>query len=140
MLPRGHRSRVQTYSGEAEGVNFDAESRDVLLLEFSSQMALDEGGLDQTGSACTPDAPPLCSVTHLSSTAVAHKHQLEGWGLCLCHVSDLECDCSGGLVDAKSLSLSMGDAKLEIRGQAVRGSVVEGLVVSMNSAKGWWRG
>lgn len=34
-----------TYGGEGERVNLDTESRDVLLLEFTSQMALDECGL-----------------------------------------------------------------------------------------------
>jgi hypothetical protein len=34
-----------TYGGEAEGVNLDTEGRNVLLLELSGQMALDEGSL-----------------------------------------------------------------------------------------------
>jgi hypothetical protein len=34
-----------TYGGEAERVNFDAESSNVLLLELACQMSLDEGSL-----------------------------------------------------------------------------------------------
>lgn len=34
-----------THGREAERVNFDTESRDVLLFEFTSQVTLDEGGL-----------------------------------------------------------------------------------------------
>jgi hypothetical protein len=34
-----------TYGGEAERVNLDSECRNVLLLELSGQMALDEGSL-----------------------------------------------------------------------------------------------
>jgi hypothetical protein len=34
-----------TYGGETKRVDLDTESRDVLLLELSGQMALDEGGL-----------------------------------------------------------------------------------------------
>jgi hypothetical protein len=36
---------VQTNRSEAKRVNFDTEGGDVLLLEFTGQMALDEGGL-----------------------------------------------------------------------------------------------
>ena len=39
------RSWVRAYRGEAEWVDFDTESGDVLLLELARQMALDEGGL-----------------------------------------------------------------------------------------------
>lgn len=42
------------YGGEAERVDFDSERSDVLLLEFSGQMALDEGGLDNGLSVCSP--------------------------------------------------------------------------------------
>lgn len=38
-------SETQTYGAETKRVNFDTEGRDVLLLELSCQMALDEGGL-----------------------------------------------------------------------------------------------
>ena len=38
-------SWVRAYRGEAEWVDFDTESGDVLLLELARQMALDEGGL-----------------------------------------------------------------------------------------------
>lgn len=38
----GNRS---TYGREAQRVNLDTEGRHVLLLEFTSQVALDEGGL-----------------------------------------------------------------------------------------------
>lgn len=34
-----------TYGAEAERVDLDTESGDVLLLEFTSQVTLDEGGL-----------------------------------------------------------------------------------------------
>ena len=40
--------RRGTYCGEAERVDFDTESRDVLLLKLASQMALHEGGLQNT--------------------------------------------------------------------------------------------
>lgn len=33
------------YGGESKRVDFDTESRDVLLLEFTRQVTLDEGGL-----------------------------------------------------------------------------------------------
>lgn len=33
------------YRGETKGVNFDTEGGDVLLLELSSQVALDKSGL-----------------------------------------------------------------------------------------------
>jgi len=36
-----------TYGGETERVNFDTERRDVLLLELSSQVTLDESGLGE---------------------------------------------------------------------------------------------
>jgi hypothetical protein len=35
----------KTYGGEAKRVNLDSERRNVLLLELSGQMALDEGSL-----------------------------------------------------------------------------------------------
>jgi hypothetical protein len=35
----------ETYGGEAKRVNLDTESGHVLLLELTSQVALDEGGL-----------------------------------------------------------------------------------------------
>jgi hypothetical protein len=42
-----------TYGGEAERVNLDTEGRNVLLLELSGQMALDEGRLlSATVSSC----------------------------------------------------------------------------------------
>jgi hypothetical protein len=44
--------------GESKRVDFDTESRNVLLFEFTSQVTLDEGGL--------------------SSTTVTDKHELEG--------------------------------------------------------------
>lgn len=37
--------KVDTYGSEAERVDLDTEGRNVLLLEFSGQMALDEGCL-----------------------------------------------------------------------------------------------
>lgn len=37
---------VETYGGEGERVDLDTESSDVLLLELSSQVTLDEGGLE----------------------------------------------------------------------------------------------
>jgi hypothetical protein len=40
-----------TYGGEAERVDFDTECRNVLLLELSGQMALDESGLEGIWSA-----------------------------------------------------------------------------------------
>jgi hypothetical protein len=42
-----------TYGGEAERVNLDTEGGNVLLLELSGQMALDEGRLlGATVSSC----------------------------------------------------------------------------------------
>jgi hypothetical protein len=38
-------SESSTYCAETKRVNLDTEGSDVLLLEFSGQMALDEGGL-----------------------------------------------------------------------------------------------
>ena len=37
--------RVLAYCGEAQRVNLDTEGGHVLLLEFTCQMTLDEGGL-----------------------------------------------------------------------------------------------
>jgi len=51
--------------GEAKWVNFDTESGDVFLLEFTSEMALDEGGL--------------------SGTAITDKDELEGRYSCVRH-------------------------------------------------------
>lgn len=34
-----------TYGSKSKGVNFDTESGNIFLLELTSQMALDEGGL-----------------------------------------------------------------------------------------------
>jgi hypothetical protein len=42
---------VLAYGGEAERVNFHSQSGDVLLLELSSQVTLDEGGLAAEKSA-----------------------------------------------------------------------------------------
>jgi hypothetical protein len=39
-----------TYGGEAERVDLDTERRNVLLLELSSQMALDEGRLGRVSN------------------------------------------------------------------------------------------
>jgi hypothetical protein len=44
MLFRACEDR-STYGGEAERVHLDTEGRNVLLLELSGQMALDEGRL-----------------------------------------------------------------------------------------------
>jgi hypothetical protein len=41
----GRSSESLTYCAETKRVNLDTEGSDVLLLEFSGQMALDEGGL-----------------------------------------------------------------------------------------------
>jgi hypothetical protein len=38
-------TRLATYGRETEGVDLDTEGSKVLLLEFSSQVALDKGGL-----------------------------------------------------------------------------------------------
>jgi hypothetical protein len=38
-----------TYGGEAKRVDLDTQGGHVLLLEFTSQVALDEGGLNGTG-------------------------------------------------------------------------------------------
>ena len=38
-----------TYGGEAKRVNLDTQGGHVLLLEFTSQVALDKGGLNGTG-------------------------------------------------------------------------------------------
>lgn len=63
--------------GEAKRVNFDSERRNVLLLELSGQMALDEGGL--------------------SRTTVTDKHKLEGGDVALCGFShDIDLFCCGG--------------------------------------------
>ena len=48
LVDRGIRSGVRrgiTYGGELQRVNLDTKSGNVLLLEFTSQVALDEGGL-----------------------------------------------------------------------------------------------
>jgi hypothetical protein len=40
-----------THCRETERVNFDTKSRDVLLFEFASQVALNEGGLQSQRKA-----------------------------------------------------------------------------------------
>lgn len=45
----GKRRVDGAYRAEAEGVDFDTESGNVLLLELSRQMALDEGSLEVRG-------------------------------------------------------------------------------------------
>lgn len=45
------RSAGATYGGETEGVNLNTQGGHVLLLEFTSQVALDEGGLGKIVSA-----------------------------------------------------------------------------------------
>merc|ERR1712000_114209 len=52
--------------GEAKGVDFDTQGGHVLLLEFTSQVTLDEGGL--------------------SSTTITDKHKLESGSLLLSHL------------------------------------------------------
>jgi hypothetical protein len=42
---------MYTYGRETERVNLNTEGGDVLLLEFTSQMTLDEGGLQWIRSA-----------------------------------------------------------------------------------------
>merc|ERR1712000_744615 len=54
--------------GEAKGVDFDTQGGHVLLLEFTSQVTLDEGGL--------------------SSTTITDKHKLESGSLLLSHLDD----------------------------------------------------
>jgi len=41
-------ARAETYGGEGKRVDFDTEGCNVLLLELSSQVTLDEGGLVKT--------------------------------------------------------------------------------------------
>jgi hypothetical protein len=73
----------RTYGGEAERVHLDTERRDVLLLELARQMALDKGRL-RAVLACRLSrvraraSAQTAEETHLSSAAVADKHQLEG--------------------------------------------------------------
>jgi hypothetical protein len=57
--------------GETEGVNFHTKGGHVLLLEFTSQMALDKRGL--------------------ASATIADKHKLEGRGLLLSHLGGWLC-------------------------------------------------
>jgi hypothetical protein len=76
-----------TYRGEAEWVDFDAECGDVLLLELSRQVTLDESGLLIRLLALLSlihlQVKARCrlllrnSRTHLASTAIADKHELE---------------------------------------------------------------
>jgi hypothetical protein len=59
--PRIPNNRVgvgATYGAEAERVNLDTEGGHVLLLEFTSQMALDEGGLAKTSSVSKRSTTP----------------------------------------------------------------------------------
>ena len=100
-------------------MDLDTESRNVLLLELSGQMALDEGGLpgddvsfalvagwlarclscSEASCAARSFLNTMCQIwTHLSCSAVADKHELEGgngaacfshgcellwWGMCV---------------------------------------------------------
>ena len=88
----------KTYGGESERVDFDTERRNVLLLELSGQMTLDEGGLGAGLSvnvlwlgrmqALLTAHPPQWAgcyrnrmqngMAYLSSTTVTDKHELEG--------------------------------------------------------------
>lgn len=72
-------------------MDLDSERSNVLLLELSGQMALDEGGLGIVMSVPGPSSSSLPAVrrvqsffhrtTHLSGTAIADKHKLEGRSL-----------------------------------------------------------
>lgn len=79
-------------------MDLNSERGNVLLLEFSGQMALDESGLfEKPVSYCSPlpssTRMPNCgrgsfiasyaSSPYLSGTAIADEHELEGWGLAL---------------------------------------------------------
>lgn len=56
------RTGNDAYGGETERVNFDSEGRNVLLLELSSQVTLNEGGLSkaQIVSFKAPDVNRSC--------------------------------------------------------------------------------
>jgi hypothetical protein len=89
---------VVAYRAEPQRVNFNTKGRNVLLLELSSQMTLDEGGLYSSQlSVKTQHAPPMqewgqaesqhsfqqqrihqADRTHLSRSSITNKHELEG--------------------------------------------------------------
>jgi hypothetical protein len=91
-----------TYGGEAERVHLDAERRNVLLLELSGQMALDkgrlgallagttgkrarQGGMGSSAASASRSAQhDAGGAAHLSSAAIADKHELEGGRAALC--------------------------------------------------------
>lgn len=68
--------------GEAKRVNLDTEGGHVLLLKFTSQVTLDEGGL--------------------SGTTVTDKHELEGRSLLLSHLDG--CVCGVVATDAEDVN------------------------------------
>lgn len=92
-------------------MDLDTEGGHVLLLKFTSQVSLDEGGLVEQNeliSICRSfgvgalhraersrplirprNAVGRISFTHLSSTTITDKHELEGRSLCL--LSHSEC-------------------------------------------------
>jgi hypothetical protein len=70
-MVRTARSAGATYGGETEGVNLNTQGGHVLLLEFTSQVALDEGGL--------------------AGTTIADQDQLKGRGLLSSHIVWLMC-------------------------------------------------
>ena len=92
-----------SYGCESEGVDLDTESRHVLLLELSGQMALDKGGLSTQVSiipigigGMAGQSPRLMGKggvmirgmgdiaiegTYLSGASITDKHKLEGGNL-----------------------------------------------------------
>lgn len=67
MARIGHRT---TYGGESERVDFDTERRNVLLLELSSQVALDEGGLGAGAVSKGAMARSYASLVECASTSM----------------------------------------------------------------------
>jgi hypothetical protein len=106
-IPNGSVERA-TYGAEAERVDLDTQGGHVLLLEFTGQVALDEGGLQSDNvsmgrtcsSRCTLATPQSAQQSrdserrerrelraYLAGTTIANKDQLEGRDLgCLSHV------------------------------------------------------
>jgi len=62
---------------KAERMDFDAESSDVLLLELTSQVALDEGSL--VGMLASKLTKIASTERYLASTAISDENEFECW-------------------------------------------------------------
>jgi hypothetical protein len=83
---------AETYGGEAQGVNLDTEGGHVLLLKLTSQVALDEGGLEVALSVLLLLVLPLLLLLPLLPVLV----RLSGGARSAARCSEVQLRSSGG--------------------------------------------